>query len=41
MELKSKGNKERPVNEKEPFDLRSDVLRMKDAVVLAAGANKT
>ena len=36
MELKSKGDKERPVNEKEPFDLRSDVLRKKDAVVLAA-----
>jgi len=36
MELKSKGDKERPVNEKEPFDLRSDELRKKDAVVLAA-----
>jgi hypothetical protein len=37
MELKSKGDiKERPVNEKEPFDLWSDELRKKDAVVLAA-----
>ena len=36
MELKSKGDKERPVNEKEPFELRSDELRKNDAVVLAA-----
>jgi hypothetical protein len=34
-ELKSKGDNERPVDEKEPFDLRSDELQKKDAVVLA------
>jgi len=36
MELKSKGDGKKSVNEKEPFDLRSNVLRTKDAVVLAA-----